>query len=152
MIDKKDKYVMEVASQPSPGPQTVDEARQFHDGFLAGATAYAASIGHSTLKSDNEKLREVFDVQGWKTLESFEKLNSRQEYEDLAAQFRAAQRATEDGKPDGSCEALERCAKMLDTYGPECFPANDKGQVHFARAMMESTADEIRAFLYAMKE
>lgn len=62
------------ASQDSPGPQTHEEARQFHEGFLAGATAYCAAIGHSCLKSDNPKLREVFDVQGWKTIETFEKM------------------------------------------------------------------------------
>ena len=70
-------------------------------------------------------------------------------HEELAAKLRAASRATEDGKPDGSREGLERCSRMLDTYAPDCFPANDKGQVHFARAMMESTADTIRAFLAA---
>lgn len=70
-----------------------------------------------------------------------------QEYEAKAAAFRDSMRATEDGKPEGTADALERCAKMLDTYGPDCFPANDLGQVHFARAMMESTADEIRAFV-----
>ena len=67
-------------------------------------------------------------------------------HEELAAKFRAGSREG-DGKPEGTRESLERCAKMLDTYGPDLFPANDKGQVHFARAMMESVADEIRAFL-----
>lgn len=62
------------SAQDSPGPQTHDEARQFHEGFLAGATAYCAAIGHSCLKSDNPKLREVFDAQGWKTIEVFESL------------------------------------------------------------------------------
>ena len=58
----------------SPGPQTHEEARQFHDGFLSGATAYAVAVGHSGLKCDNQQLREVFDAQGWKTIETFEKL------------------------------------------------------------------------------
>lgn len=69
-----------------------------------------------------------------------------EENEKRAEALRAESREG-DGKPEGTREALERCAKMLDTYGPECFPANDKGQIHFARAMMESTVDEIRAFL-----
>ena len=69
------------------------------------------------------------------------------EWEALAAKFRAATRQTEEGQPEGTRESLERCAKMLDTYAPDCFPANEKGQVHFARAMMESVADDIRAFL-----
>ncbi len=58
----------------TPGPQTHEEARQFHEGFLAGVTAYCAAVGHSCLKSDNPKLSEVFDAQGWKTIEMFEKL------------------------------------------------------------------------------
>ena len=53
----------------SPGPQTHEEARQLHEGFLSGATAYAAAVGHSTLKSNNPKLCEVFDAQGWRTIE-----------------------------------------------------------------------------------
>lgn len=65
-----------------------------------------------------------------------------------AAKFRAEIRQG-DGKPEGTRESLERCARMLDTHAPDLFPANDKGQVHFARAMMESVADEIRAFLEA---
>jgi hypothetical protein len=57
-----------------PGPQTHEEARWFHEGFLCGAGAYAHAVGHSQLKSDNPTLREVFDVQGWKTIEMFEAL------------------------------------------------------------------------------
>jgi len=68
--------------------------------------------------------------------------------EERAAAFRALIR-NGDGKPDGTREGLAQCATMLDTYGPECFPANEQGQVHFARAMMESVTDEIRAFLAA---
>lgn len=63
-----------------------------------------------------------------------------------AAALRASGRVG-DGQPDGSREELERCARMLDTYAPELFPANDLGQIDFARAMMESVADVIRAFL-----
>ena len=69
-----------VASQDSPGPLTHDEAKQFHEGFLAGATAYAAAVGHSTLKSDNPKLCDVFDAQGWRTIEIFEKLQQQCEH------------------------------------------------------------------------
>ena len=61
------------AAVDSPGPLSYEEAKHFHDGFLAGATAYAAAVGHSTLKSDNEQLRSVFDAQGWKTIEAFER-------------------------------------------------------------------------------
>ena len=37
------------AAQDTPGPQTHEEARQFHEGFLSGATAYCAAVGHSCL-------------------------------------------------------------------------------------------------------
>jgi len=33
---------------------------------------------------------------------------------------------------------------MLERWAPECFPENEQGQVHFARALMESAAEEIR--------
>ena len=66
--------------------------------------------------------------------------------EALAREFRISSRQT-DGKPEGTRESLKRCANMLDMYAPEIFPANDKGQVDFGRAMMESVVDEITAFL-----
>ena len=69
-----DECVVTVAAQESPGPQTHEEARQFYEGFLAGATAYCAAVGHSCLKADNSKLNEVFDAQAWKTIELFEEL------------------------------------------------------------------------------
>jgi hypothetical protein len=55
--------------------------------------------------------------------------------------------ADPEAAPDGTLDSLATCATMLETYGPDCFPANEKGQVHFARAMMDSTAAEIRTFL-----
>ena len=69
--------VMAVASQESPGPQTIEEATCFHEGYLAGATAYAAAIGHSGLKSENEVLRALFEKHGWETIETFERLTGR---------------------------------------------------------------------------
>jgi hypothetical protein len=75
-----------------------------------------------------------------------EHLEPNPEHEATAAKFRAEQRQG-DGSPDGARESLERCARMLDTYAPDLYPANEKGQVHFARATMESVADEIRAYL-----
>lgn len=39
---------------------------------------------------------------------------------------------------------LEQTAIMLETWAPECFPANEHGQVDFARALMESAAQAIR--------
>ena len=64
-----------VCAAESPGPQTHLEALQFYEGFLAGATAYCAAVGHSCLKRNNPKLREVFDAQGWKTIEMYERLS-----------------------------------------------------------------------------
>ncbi len=63
-----------VSSHGPTAPKTHEEAQFFHDGFLAGATVYAGAVGHSQLKSDNPKLCEVFDAQGWRTIETFEKL------------------------------------------------------------------------------
>jgi hypothetical protein len=40
---------------------------------------------------------------------------------------------------------------MLETFGPECFPSDENGQVHFARVMMDVTAAEIRFFLARTK-
>lgn len=71
------------------------------------------------------------------------------EHEAVAARFRAGMRETEDGKPDGTREGLAKCVTMIETWLPECLPANAKGQVHFARAMMESVSDEIAAYLKA---
>lgn len=67
----------------------------------------------------------------------------------LYAAYLANERAWGEGKPEGTRESLERCAKMLETYGPDLYPANELGQVDFARAMMESVVGEIRAFLSA---
>lgn len=61
-------------------------------------------------------------------------------------------RALSADEPDtaaGTLEELALSATMLERWGPETFPANSLGQVHFARAMMESTAKTIRAFLAA---
>jgi hypothetical protein len=40
---------------------------------------------------------------------------------------------------------LEQTAIMLEKWGPEAFPANEQGQVHFGRAMTDSAAEAIRA-------
>jgi hypothetical protein len=68
------------------------------------------------------------------------------EGERLAQQYRAE---TSKEHTEGTREALERCVRMLNTYAPECFPANEQGQIHFARAMMEGVADEITKYLAA---
>lgn len=62
------------------------------------------------------------------------------------ARLHAARHADPDAKPDGTLDGLIRCADMLENWGPECFPANEAGQVHFARCMMDATAAEIRAY------
>ena len=79
-------------------------------------------------------------------LELLKLADVRPESENKAAKWRAKQ-LNGDGKPDGTSESLARCAIMLDEYAPDLFPANELGQVPFARVMMESVADEIRAFL-----
>lgn len=67
------------------------------------------------------------------------------------ASYLAQERVSGEGKPEGTRESLERCAKMLETYGPDLYPANELGQVDFARAMMDSVVGEVRAFLEATK-
>lgn len=67
-------------------------------------------------------------------------------HEAKARAFREAARRSADGAPEGTRESVERTARMLDTYAPELYPANELGQVDFARAMMESAADEMRAY------
>ena len=41
-------------------------------------------------------------------------------------------------------EGLGRLADMLTTHARECFPSSANGQVHFARAIMESVASDLR--------
>jgi len=66
----------QASQQPTP-LKTVEEAKAFHDGFAAGATAYAAAVGHSCLKSNNDKMREVLAANGWRTIEEFERITGR---------------------------------------------------------------------------
>lgn len=63
------------------------------------------------------------------------------------ARLRSARQADPNAQPEGTLDALIRCAQMLETWGPECFPADEAGQVHFARCMMDATAAEIRAYV-----
>lgn len=65
------------------------------------------------------------------------------------ARLRAERARDPDYRPEGTVEALATCATMLETWGPECLPVNEHGKVHFARAMMDGTAAEIRAYLAA---
>lgn len=48
---------------------------------------------------------------------------------------------------------LEKTALMLEKWGPENFPANEQGQIHFGRAMTDSAAEAIRdAWRVAIRE
>ena len=38
---------------------------------------------------------------------------------------------------------LRLCSTMIRTWIPEAYPADEQGQVHFARAIMEAVADAI---------
>jgi hypothetical protein len=44
-------------------------------------------------------------------------------------------------------EELRLSARMIRKWLPESFPANEKGQVHFVRAVMESVASTIERAL-----
>ncbi len=72
MAEKSDLLTPNCATD-SPGPQSANEAKWLYDGYRAGITAYAAAVGHSTLRSKNPTLARLFDEQGWKTIELFEK-------------------------------------------------------------------------------
>lgn len=75
MADESEIMEPAATAQPAPGPQTHKEARFFGEGFKAGATAYAVAMGHSGLRSKNDRLRELMDKAGWETIEMFEKLS-----------------------------------------------------------------------------
>lgn len=45
--------------------------------------------------------------------------------------------------PDDAIADLRQCAVMIRTWIPEVYPANEAGQVPFARAVMESVAAAI---------
>jgi hypothetical protein len=59
---------------PPAEPQTHEEAWQFHNGYLAGAAAYAAAVGHSTLRQNNLWLSDICDEQGGRTIKMFKKV------------------------------------------------------------------------------
>ena len=63
------------------------------------------------------------------------------------ANYRAYCMASPDHKPEGTREALGRCALMLEEYGIKDDPADELGRCSFTRIMMEATVGEIRAFL-----
>lgn len=74
-MKEADHAHVQVTSQPWEGVKSVDEARAFHEGYIAGLTAYARACGHSGLKSENGQLAMLMHDQGWKTLEAFEALS-----------------------------------------------------------------------------
>ena len=71
--------IMEVAYSEDnwKGPQTHDEAQAYHQGFVAGLTAFAMESGYSTIRSREELLRKLKDEQGWKTLDTFEQISAK---------------------------------------------------------------------------
>ena len=75
-----DARVMQVSTEPWAGPQSHEEARCLHEGFIAGLTAYARESGHSTLRRDNDLLRRLMDEHGWKTIETYEALSQKCEH------------------------------------------------------------------------
>lgn len=79
-MSEEDGRVVECTAGPGPGPQTTDEVHHFHQGFLAGATAYAVAAGHSGIKTKNDVLKKVFEEQSWKTFDEFERVNGSDKY------------------------------------------------------------------------
>lgn len=66
--------------------------------------------------------------------------------------YRAWAATSPDHQPEGTLEALETCASMLERFGPDCLPANESGQASFARIMLDATVCEIRAYLARRSE
>lgn len=56
-------------------------------------------------------------------------------------------RASISAEFDGTREALAKARDMFEQWIGDALPANDAGQVHFARALAESMSDAIKAFL-----
>lgn len=54
--------------------------------------------------------------------------------------------------PPAPWDELRQSALMIRTWIPEVYPANEQGQVHFARAVMESVATVIERVLAAPSE
>lgn len=73
------------------------------------------------------------------------------EWEARAAALKAADREAdpESYAPDATIEGLLRSATMLEIYVPDVLPANEQGQVPFVRAMTESVAETIKAYVAA---
>lgn len=63
------------------------------------------------------------------------------------ANYRAYCLASPDHVHEGTLEELATCARMLDEYGIKEMPANEKGQIEFNRALMESTVGAINAYI-----
>lgn len=71
------------------------------------------------------------------------------EGERLAAEYRASD--LHQTEIDATPQGLAQIVTMLDTWIPDALPANELGQIPFARAMAESAADTIRAYLADLK-
>lgn len=63
------------------------------------------------------------------------------------ANYRAWCASDPEHKAEGTKEGLATVAHMLEEYGAAALPANEHGQVDFARSMLDSAASEIRAYL-----
>lgn len=68
------------------------------------------------------------------------------------ANYRAYCAADPDHVHDGTIDELKLVARMIDEYAADALPANEHGQIHFARAMLESAGGAIKAYLAALKE
>lgn len=150
-----DTQQMEVTSQPWAGPQTHEEAKCFHQGFISGLTVYARESGHSTLRTVNELLRRLMDDQGFKTIETYELLGRdaktarERELEDLLVSARAiAQRK-------GADTAWERFDERLASFGIGCITAKVFKVLPSDRELLESmeaVADECGSVSAGVRE
>jgi len=133
--------VYATSEKDTPGPQTHEEARWFHEGFLAGVTAYCAAVGHSCLKSDNKKLREVFDAQGWRTIEMFEK---------IATSPVVCEHGVKDGDFCEPCREAVRFAEREQLEGFDChagFAPGTADRPTFPDEVAKPIRDEVKRIM-----
>lgn len=69
--------LVEASSDPFYGPNTVEEAKAFHEGFKAGAAAYAKQVKHDADPRINCILADLITESGWRCIEQFEKITGR---------------------------------------------------------------------------
>lgn len=88
--------------------------------------------------------RDLWNRDGFEAAAEIERLRFFRGREEALEASRAAD---PDYVHEGTLDGLAMVVRMIETWGPETFPVNEFGQIHFGRAMLESAAGEIKAYL-----